>query len=370
MNLASADTKPLLALLERLSAAVEDLLLTGLTTASDSTRQTLALAAQQASQMKLLRLGGTLRVANEELGRFTRNDPEFSRRRLIFFLNRAWLLARGLARAIRDNDAAEFDRMLWTPPTRPIERLDVVTLGVVKKIATGAFCAFEFRLRTVTPAEGLPAGAAFTWSTVFPLKTGVAIPAEGYLHVPQKQKFTASLFLSGKIVTIEQALVAGDEAARRITLTDESRVTAGEPFADWPRFLEWGADPFMERLRAHAPGPFDLETELQEEIVLHDWQLGVPDAELRSGQIVYPIEAGGIPFEGVTSATIEGNAARQALDALKAGAELPPLLGLLHFESCRLILQPLTLFETAGPRYITISNEAVDRAALLKMLSF
>lgn len=365
------DKKHLLSLLDRLALAVEDLLLTGLTTASESSRQTLALAFQQASQMKLLRLGGTLRIANEELGRFTKNDPAFSRRRLVFFLSRAWLLARGLSRAIRENDTAEFDRLLWTAPPKPLERLEVVTLGVVKKIAAGAFCAFEVRLRAVSAAPGIPSGAALTWSTVFPLKPGAQIPAEGYLHVPQKQKFTANIFLGGNVVTIERAAIAGDESALRIVLGDESRLTAGEPFADWPRVLDWNANGLVERLRSHAPGPFDLETELQEQIVLGDWRLGpAEEDEGREGQIVYPIESRGVSFDGVVSSGLEGQAARKTLDDLKPGHALPPLAGVLHFESCRLILQPLTLFEASGPRYITISNDVVDRAALLKVLSF
>ena len=106
MNLSSADRKKLETMLDQLGKAVEDLLLTGLTTASETTRQTLQVAFQEASRLKLLRLGSTLRVANEELGRFTRNDADFSGRRFSFFLNRAWMLGKGLAHALRSAGSA------------------------------------------------------------------------------------------------------------------------------------------------------------------------------------------------------------------------------------------------------------------------
>src|SRR4051794_161925 len=123
MKLNDADRKKLGSVLNQLGQAVEDLLLTGLTTASETSRQTLNIAFQEASRLKLQRLGSTLRVANEELGRFTRNDADFSRNRFSFFLNRAWMLGRGLARALATDDAAAFDQLNWTPPQTPIQTL-------------------------------------------------------------------------------------------------------------------------------------------------------------------------------------------------------------------------------------------------------
>ena len=96
MSLPPADQHAALAsMLSRVTMAVEDLLLTGLSAASAASREALSLSFEAASRMRFLRLGFTLRVATEELGRFTRNDPSFSRRRYGFFLNRAWVLARG-----------------------------------------------------------------------------------------------------------------------------------------------------------------------------------------------------------------------------------------------------------------------------------
>ena len=54
---------------------------------------------KEASRMKLLRLGSTLRIANEEIVRFTGGSAQFSARRLAFFLGRAWLLASAMRRA-------------------------------------------------------------------------------------------------------------------------------------------------------------------------------------------------------------------------------------------------------------------------------
>src|SRR5436305_13560288 len=115
MRLAQADARKLAPLLDELARAVEDLLLSGLTTASEATRRRLEVSFQEASRMRLLRLGSTLRQANEELGKFVAQKEGFSRRRLCFFLNRAWLLTHGLARALREADEKEFDRLLRTP---------------------------------------------------------------------------------------------------------------------------------------------------------------------------------------------------------------------------------------------------------------
>ena len=71
----AAERPKLRAVLDQLAGAVEELLLSGLTTASEATRQTMNVAMQEAARFRLLRLGSALRVAMEELGRFTRQDP-------------------------------------------------------------------------------------------------------------------------------------------------------------------------------------------------------------------------------------------------------------------------------------------------------
>lgn len=366
-----ADRPKLRATLDALSAAVEDLLLGGLTTASDATRQTLAGAMQEAARMRLLRLGGTLRVATEELGRYTRQEPTFSRRRLTFFLNRAWLLSRGMGHALDTSDEKEYDRLTWTAPSQPLAAVEVINLGTVKKVAENAFVMFEFRLRAVADAGPVKAGDKVSWSAVFPLKKGHDIPPEGFLHLPQKQKFAPFLFLERTTLNVANATISGDAAGGwKLSLTDAGTVTVGKPFTDWARFLQWSPAGALGRLAEHAPGPLDLDTELQEEVVLRDYAIGKPEDGDEPGQTVYPLTAGPLTLHAVVGAGAEGKALRAALeDVRKAKGANPPLFGVMHYERCRLVFQPLTTF-APGPDYLTISKENVNKAALLKAMDF
>ena len=165
-----AEQKQLLSLLDELSRGVEELLLAGLTTASKSTVERIDVSFKEASRMKLLRLGSTLRIANEEISRFTAGSAQFSSRRLAFFLGRAWLLATSMRRAISEGDSAALDKLMSTPATQPVANLKVVTLGVAKRVVPGSFASFDFRLRadrSVEPAGG-SGGSAMVWSCVFP----------------------------------------------------------------------------------------------------------------------------------------------------------------------------------------------------------
>lgn len=366
-----ADRPRLTAVLAQLSTAVEELLLSGLTTASDATRQTLAAAMQEAARFRLLRLGSTLRTAMEELGRFTSHDTSFSPRRLIFFLSRAWLLSRGLSHALRTGDEKEYDRLTWSPPTQPLSKVEVVCLGAVKKVVPGAFGAFEFRFRAVADSPPVTSGQKLAWSVVFPLKAGVDIPAEGFLHLPQKQKFTPYILLEKKKVTIANANIAFDEfGSGRIVLTDQSTMVLGSAFAGWQQFLDWAPQPAVERIRKHTPGPLDLDTELQEEIVLRDYTIGAPEEGEHTGQTVFPITRDSLVLSAVLGAEAESKALRKNLDELrKLKKDRPPIYGLLHYERCRLLFQPLTVFRPE-PDFITISKENVNKAALLKAMSF
>ncbi len=360
----------LAAVLAQLGSAVEEMLLSGLTTASDATRQTLFAVMQEAARFRLLRLGSTLRTAVEELARFTGHDPAFSRRRLTFLLSRAWLLSRGLAHALQTGNEKEYDRLTWSPPAQPLPNIEVLCVGVVKKVAAGAFVAFEFRLRALADAGPVAAGQRLTWSAVFPLKPGVKIPPEGFLHLPQKQKFAPFIFLERKTVIIERAQIVGDDSSNRLTLTDQSTVTPGTAFTEWHQFLDWSPEPAIKRIRRHAPGPLDLDTELQEEIVLRDYAIGEPVPGDGPGQTVCPIAAGNLTFFAVVGSEVEGKALRQGLDDLrKMKKEHPPLYGLMHYERCRLAFQPLTVF-WPEPDYLTISKENINKAALLKAMSF
>ena len=349
------------------------MLLSGLTTASDPTRQTLATAMQEAARFRLLRLGSTLRTATEELGRFTGHDAGFSRRRLTFFLGRAWLLSRGLSHALQSVDVKEYDRLTWSPPTQPLPKVEVVCIGAAKKIAAGAFVAFEFRLRAVADAAPVTAGQRLAWSVVFPLKPGLTIPPEGFLHLPQKQKFTPFLLLDREVGDDRSANITGDEleaAAVFQRSRDQSTVVSGKAYDEWERFLDWSPAAAVERIRKHTPGPLDLDTELQEEIVLRDYAIGAPNEGEVPGQTVYPITAGNLTLSAIVGPEAEGKSLRKSLDDLrKLKKNRPPLYGLMHYERCRLVFQPLTAFRPEAD-YLTISKENVNKAALLKALSF
>ena len=81
-------------------------------------------------------------------------------------------------------------------------------------------------------------------------------------------------------------------------------------------------------------------------------------------------EAFTMRFDAVVSPGVEGKALAGALEDLRKKKRRPPLFGLMHYERCRLILQPLSVFGKDGPEYLTVSDETVDRAALLKALKF
>jgi hypothetical protein len=289
---------------------------------------------------------------------------------LTFFLSRAWLLSRGLAHALQAADEKEYDRLTWSPPTQPLPKVEVVCVGAAKKVAAGAFVAFEFRFRALADAAPVAAGQRLAWSVVFPIKPGLDIPAEGFLHLPQKQKFTPAVFLDRKSVTIERANFIRDDAGGRLALTDQSTVAPGQAFSAWDRFLDWSPAAAVERIRKQTPGPLDLDTELQEEIVLRDYEIGAPAEGDAPGQAAYPVTAGSLTLSAVVGSEAEGKTLRSRLDELrKLKKNRPPLYGLMHYERCRLTFQPLTAFRPE-PDYLTISKENVNKAALLKALSF
>lgn len=364
MKLSAAEQKKLTPHLQRTVSAIEEILTSGLTTANEATYQTFAVTFQEASRMKLLRLGSTLRSTHEEISRYVKDDPRFSQTRLMFFLNRSWLLCRGIQRAVAEKDAESLDQLLWVAPTKKVKKLSVVCLGVVKKIAAGTFCAFDFRLRS------LKDGSPLTWSTVFPMKAGAEIPAEGYLHLPQKQKFTANIFLEGQVLEITDAMVAQSSGASRIQLTDDSKVNLGDTYADWDTHLKWDVTRAVERIRQHQVSPFDVEVELQEDAVFTNFTLGKPTRDEERSRQVYPLQFRQQEFDVTVSTTVEGKSAIEKLKAEVKKKAHSPLFGLLHYASCRMVVQPLTIFGEGKPQYITISEKSVDRRALLSALKF
>src|SRR5205823_6312119 len=100
----------------------------------------------------------------------------------------------------------------------------------------------------------------------------------------QKQKFAPAVFLDRKVLHVRGATVADG----RLSLTETGTVTVGEAFTDWGQFLDWSPAPAVERLKAHSPDPLDLETELQEEVVLKGYEVGPPGEGDGPGQTAYP----------------------------------------------------------------------------------
>lgn len=369
MKLEQVDRKKLIALLEQLSGAVEDLLITGLTTASEATVKTLNVSFQESSRMGMLRLGGTLRSVNDEVARYTRNDPDFSRRRLSFFLNRAWALSNALKHSIEGNRVDLFEKLMRTPSPQPVDKVEVVTVGVVKRPAA-SFVAFEFRLRTVSNCGHLKKGDRLIWSCVFPKAPGSTIPAEGYLHLPQKQKFKAVSLLEPKVFTMETVSTTLDPTGcHRVSLTDTSTVAAGVEFAEWSSLFHWDQMAAFERVQQHDPGPFDLDVELQEEVFVDEWLIHDSYENSDSG-IVFPIQTSTFLCETIVPKTGDNNVLLNNLGEYKGKKKPGTLYGLMHYERCKLVLQPLTVFGKKKPKHLMISDEKIDPRALLSTLKF
>ncbi|QDT48950.1 hypothetical protein Pan258_29970 [Symmachiella dynata] len=363
--LSHSERKSLIPHLHRTAAAIEQILEAGLTTASDATHQSFAVTFQEAARLKLLRLGSTLRNTQEEIARFVKDDPRFSQPRLMFFLNRSWLLCKGIEQSLDDGDDARLEQLFGTPAAKKIDTLRVVCLGVIKKIAAGTFCSFEFRLRSLDDGE------YWTWSTVFPLRPGLEIPPEGFLHIPQKQKFSANLFLERQPIEITSAM-AGETPLghRKLQLTNESTVSAVEGSIDWTRNLHWKPAGARQRITQHEISPFEVDVELQEEVMFDDYMLRSAELRESDNQHVFPLNYLGTEFDVVVADSVEGESAKAALEAQVEKDDPPPLYGVLHYAKARLVVQPLTLFDDGQPNYITISEKAVDRKALLSVLNF
>jgi hypothetical protein len=365
------EKKQLVSLLDQLRKAVEELLSAGLTAASKATVERLDVGFKEASRMKLLRLGSTLRIANEEIVRFNEGSTQFSPRRLSFFLGRAWLLAGAMRRAIDSGDEAELGRLQAATVAHPVEKLRVVTLGVIKRVVPGAFASFDFRLRAIGAAGHVPDREPLIWSCVFPLRKDLDLPSEAFLQLPQKQKFKPAILLEKKVVEVTKCAVALQPGgAARLTLGEASTLTPVEPFRDWQSLWSWDVARAAERLEHHRPTPMDLDVELQEEAFFSRWRAG----ELRetdSGYDLLPIETETLPLEVRLDRGPAGSPLRGVIKKMAAKKKgRPPIYGVVHYEGCRLVLQPLTVQGKDGIEYISISPDAVSQAELVKAMKF
>jgi hypothetical protein len=363
------DRKKLLPILDELAKAVEDLVATGLTTASEATRQKLDVSFKEASRHKVLRLAASLRYVNEELGRFLQDSASFSGKRLAFFLNRSWLIARGLSQAIRKNDTAVLNRLLMSSTPALVARVEVVPIAVAKRVAKGSSFSFDFRMRVINGDGPLKAGQPLVWSCLFPYD--MRVPAEAHLHLPQPQKFNPKVLLDSNSVTVTDAAVSIDDHGRgRLLLGPKSTVTQGKPFKKWEPLWQWDMSGARARAARYTPSPLDLEVEMHEEVVLRDWEIGAPVEDTAAELKVYPITTkDGLTFSAVVSSGEEGKELTRALGELRKGKR-PPLLGVMHYELCRLMLRPLAVLSDEGPRHLMLSNDPVNVRALMGTLKF
>ncbi|AKU93942.1 hypothetical protein AKJ09_00606 [Labilithrix luteola] len=358
------DPKGAVELLGELTKLVEDLVRTGLTSASQATRTRLDHAFKEASRRKLLRLGASLRYVNEEIGRFLADDGTFAARRYSFFLHRSWLLAKGTHFAIGKKDARLVGSLTLgvASAPKPVGALEVVTLGVQKR-ATAAACSFDFRLRVVKSARASLVGQALVYSLVFARKAGV--PPEAYLHLPQPQKFAPKVLVAKSKVSITEAAVLEDgRGGGRLVLGPKSTVTGGADYDAWSSHYTWDPDGAAARVDKHAPSPLDLAVEMQEEVILEEWALGpAPDGGLL---ILIP----GLSFSVTLPSGEEGQRLKKTLEtAAKKKKNRPSLLGAVHYEFGQLVLAPISLLDADGPEHILLSDENINLSALLGSLN-
>jgi hypothetical protein len=229
----------------------------------------------------------------------------------------------------------------------------------VNKTVKRTVGSFEFRMRDVDT------GAPLLWSFLVN-RQNLEVPLEAWLHLPQPQKFDPKILLSGKIITIQQVAISADG---RLMLGPKATVTEGDPFSDYGPLLTWDRAGALSRVRAHPPSPLDLEVELQEEVVLRDWNVGSPVDRGRPGYKTFPIEAEGLSFDASVSSTDEGAELGKALTSLRKAKARPPLFGLMHYESCRLILRPLSVLDGDQMRQLMVSGDSIDKKKLLAALN-
>ena len=344
------DPNGTLQLVDELSRAVEDLVRTGLSSASDSTRAKLDASFKEASRRKLLRLGASLRYVNEEVGRFLADDGSFSIRRFAFFLHRSWMQARGLAKGIREKDNKVLASLLLSSasPPRPFQWVDVVTLGVLKRTMANA-CTFDFRLRVVAASEPDAVGKSLVYSLVFARKA--SLPAEAYLHLPQPQKFAPRVFQLGKVIKVTGCALMLDDRGGRLMMGPNTKVTEGAPFQDWRPLYGFDPAALLDRVQKARVGPLDLAVELQEEVFLSGAQMAEDPSRESDGRRLFPLRtADGLQLDVVIPSGTDGD---DLLPRLKKGLKsrsAPLLYGLCYYEFGRILLMPLSIMSMADPK--------------------
>jgi hypothetical protein len=61
---------------------------------------------------------------------------------------------------------------------------------------------------------------------------------------------------------------------------------------------------------------------------------------------------------------------REVMNKIAAKKNRPPIYGVAHYESCRLILQPLSVLGEKCIEYMTVSRDKINQAELVKAMKF
>ena len=374
ISLDSAQGKTLNIALKQASTAIEQLLQTGMSTSSEHTITQFSELFKSISGLGITRLGSNLRLLTQEIQRYVKQDDTFSARRLSFFLNRSWLMCQGLSEAMQRQDKSLWQSLNATSATETLDEIEVITLGVSKKLVAGVFAAFEFRLRVLDPTH--PWGdKTLVFSLVFSLAgsaDNIAIHPEAFLDFGQPQNYSPRALLTHSIRFKHVTISTETEHRARLSLTPDSTVTPLNPIKNQHNLLALAREnpeSLHQQLANYQPSPFDLEIDLQSEIVLDTWTMG--DIRHDAGfedRYVIDIHAAGINYIALVSSYIEGEALLIALKHLKKSTVRPPLFALLHYELGQRVLQPLSVLEEDGPRHLMLGQDKTDYHKLLKQL--
>ena len=113
----------------------------------------------------------------------------------------------------------------------------------------------------------------------------------------------------------------------------------------------------------------DLEIEFQEEVLVSDWEPG-ERRETEEGYDLLPIETNNLTFEVRLDRGPSGVPLRDVMGKIAAKKNRPPIYGVVHYESCRLVLQPLSALGEKGIEYLTVSPDKINQAELVKAMKF
>lgn len=374
MQLSTVDSiegKVLLSALIQITSSIEKLIIIGMSSASNHTIMQFDQSFKKLSSMGLMRLGSNLRLLKQEIERYVNNQDSFSSRRLSFFLNRSWLMCQGLQDALQRQELTLWHSLSSAPVRETLPQLEVVTLGLSKKLVAGVFSAFEFRLRVLDPHHAL-FQKSLIFSLVFPLKEGQVIHPDAFLEFDQKQQYRPSKLLT-HVMRFNDVQISHETDQRlRLSLTANSTVEVSQPIAEVPNLfsLAYRDEALLQQTLAnYKPSPFDLEIDLQAEVLLKQWHIG--DARKDPGfpeRHVFDISASGQDYIALVSTSDEGAALLLALQQLASQPQRAPLFALMHYELGQRVLQPLSILLESGPQHLMLGQDKTDYKTLLEQL--